>query len=510
MRLNKEFSERVTIFHGIRLPEVALPVGYAALIDAYNLLVPLPYKLSCIGHSHRKREEGGWVYYTPRHTPAPTLGGHLAFALKNEGVDLAVLKSLFIQVKAPEIEKIIKDTPTGIYARRIWFLYEWLLGEKLDLPDLKTGNYIPLLDPKLQFSLPGVNCTRQRVINNLPGTRNFCPLVFKTPLLSQYLERDLKSQAVDVIKKISSDVISRTAVFLLLKDSKASYAIENEPPLHKRIERWGQVIGQAGAHPFNEEELVRLQKIVIGDMRFVKPGLRQEGGFVGEHDRDTGTPLPEHVSAKAADLSSLLKGLMDYTDLTNGKYDPVIAAAILAFGFVYIHPFADGNGRLHRYLIHHVLAEEGFNPPGLVFPVSAVMLDRIEDYRRILKGYSEKLLPLIQWEPTRDNNVKVINETSDYYRYFDATPHAEFLYSCVQRTIDFDLPQEAWFLQRYDLFKGSLSEIIEMPSQTVDLLFRFLKQNEGKLSARARTKEFKELSDKETWEIETLYKRIME
>jgi hypothetical protein len=128
----------------------------------------------------------------------------------------------------------------------------------------------------------------------------------------------------------------------------------------------------------------------------------------------------------------------------------------------------------------------------------------------ILKGYSEKLLPLIQWEPTRDNNVKVINETSDYYRYFDATPHAEFLYSCVQRTIDFDLPQEAWFLQRYDLFKGSLSEIIEMPSQTVDLLFRFLKQNEGKLSARARTKEFKELSDKETWEIETLYKRIME
>jgi Fic family protein len=348
------------------------------------------------------------------------------------------------------------------------------------------------------------------VINNLPGTRNFCPLVFKTPLLSQYLERDLKSQAVDVIKKISSDVISRTAVFLLLKDSKASYAIENEPPLHKRIERWGQVIGQAGAHPFNEEELVRLQKIVIGDMRFVKPGLRQEGGFVGEHDRDTGTPLPEHISAKAADLSSLLKGLMDYTDLTNGKYDPVIAAAILAFGFVYIHPFADGNGRLHRYLIHHVLAEEGFNPPGLVFPVSAVMLDRIEDYRRILKGYSEKLLPLIQWEPTRDNNVKVINETSDYYRYFDATPHAEFLYSCVQRTIDFDLPQEAWFLQRYDLFKGSLSEIIEMPSQTVDLLFRFLKQNEGKLSARARTKEFKELSDKETWEIETLYKRIME
>jgi hypothetical protein len=39
------------------------------------------------------------------------------------------------------------------------------------------------------------------------------------------------------------------------------------------------------------------------------------------------------------------------------EVDPVVAAAILAFGFVYIHPFEDGNGRIHRYLIHHVLAD---------------------------------------------------------------------------------------------------------------------------------------------------------
>lgn len=37
-------------------------------------------------------------------------------------------------------------------------------------------------------------------------------------------------------------------------------------------------------------------------------------------------------------------------------YDPVLAAGI-AFGFVFIHPFEGGNGRIHRYLIHHVLAK---------------------------------------------------------------------------------------------------------------------------------------------------------
>ncbi|HIP51694.1 MAG TPA: hypothetical protein EYG94_06355 [Campylobacterales bacterium] len=32
---------------------------------------------------------------------------------------------------------------------------------------------------------------------------------------------------------------------------------------------------------------------------------------------------------------------------------------MIAFSFVYIHPLEDGNGRIHRYLIHHVLAERG-------------------------------------------------------------------------------------------------------------------------------------------------------
>jgi Fic family protein len=51
-------------------------------------------------------------------------------------------------------------------------------------------------------------------------------------------------------------------------------------------------------------------------------------------------------------------------------YDAVLAAAI-AFGFVFIHPFVDGNGRLHRYIIHHVLAKKNSQNKALFFPVSA-------------------------------------------------------------------------------------------------------------------------------------------
>ena len=60
----------------------------------------------------------------------------------------------------------------------------------------------------------------------------------------------------------------------------------------------GQAIGQAGLRPLTEAALVRLQSIVIADTRFVKMGLRTEGGFIGTHDRDSGTPLPDHISAR--------------------------------------------------------------------------------------------------------------------------------------------------------------------------------------------------------------------
>lgn len=156
-----------------------------------------------------------------------------------------------------------------------------------------------------------------------------------------------------------------------------------------------------------------------------------------------------------------------------------------------------------------MLAENGFKPPGLVFPVSAVILEWIDEYRAVLTSYSSKVLPLIEWDQTKDHNVHVVNDTVDYYRYFDATPHAEFLYSCVERTIKHDLPEEAAFLQRYDRFRREVEEIVEMPSQTMDLLFRFLDQNEGRLSKRARNREFKKLSDDEVVPIEEIYKNVI-
>jgi hypothetical protein len=504
------FSGPLTVFHNRRLPEPATPAGYAALIDAFLTApsgpsVPLPPRLSAIGSRHRKAETPEWRLFTPRHAPRPTLEGHLTFALKYEGLDLAILKRVFLAIGPAQVEVIVRARPTGGYARRIWFLYEWLTGETLGVPAAETGTYVPALDPDQQWGTGGENSPRHRVRNNLPGTPAFCPLVSRTPALDQFIALNLAERAREVVSRVPRDLMARTAAFLLLKDSKSSYFIEGERPPQDRIQCWGRAIGEAGRAPLDPDELLRLQRIVIGDARFVRLGLRRDGGFVGEHDRQTQAPIPDHVSARPEDLASLVEGIIAFDRSAAEQLDVIIAAAVLAFGFIYVHPFEDGNGRIHRYLMHHVLARRGYNPAGVHFPVSAAILRRIEEYRTVLESYSRRLLPVVHWEPTTSHNVRVLNDTADFYRFFDATPHAEFLYTCVRQTVEQDLPNEMAFLEKYDRFRTFVESTVDMPARTLDNLFSFLRQNAGRLSMRAREKEFAALTDDEARRIEQTY-----
>ena len=509
---NIRFSQKINVFHGRQTPENGLLVGSGAVIDALKLSVPFPNMLAMISDKHRQYEKSGWRVLTPRHKPNDNLYGHLVFSMKYEGINLLLLKKLFEKVEESVIEKMVRNEKLGQYSRKIWFLYEWLMSKPLQVLDLKEGNYIPLVDEGLQYAIgKGVNSMRHRIRNNLPGTVDFCPLINKTDKLEKYIKEDLFKKTVGIVQGVHNDILLRTSAFLLLKDSKASFNIEGEAPSSTRASRWGKVIGQAGSKTLSKDELLRLQQIVIENQRFTNMGFRTEGGFVGEYDRSSGEPIPDHISARWQDLDILIKGLLETDALLEiSQFHPVLTAANIAFGFVFIHPFSDGNGRIHRYLIHHILSKQNFTPQGIIFPVSAAILERIDDYRKVLEEYSHPVLDFIEWEKTRDNNVKVLNDTSDYYKYFDATRQTEFLFDCVNKTIETIIPQEVSYLKKYDEFKSWLDDKFEMPDKLVSLLVRFLEQNNGDLSNRARTKELAMLTNDEIKLIEEQFQSVFQ
>jgi hypothetical protein len=179
-------------------------VGYSALINHYELPVPLPEKLALVSRRHRRYDQDGWAVYTPRHMPEDSVAGHLAFALRYEGVDLAVLRALYLRIGGAEITDWVRREPVGRYARRAWFFYEWLTEQTLELSDARTGNFVKALDPKLYCVARAKPSRRHRVLDNLPGVRDFCPLVRRTERIEAYLASSSSTETIVKRRRVSS------------------------------------------------------------------------------------------------------------------------------------------------------------------------------------------------------------------------------------------------------------------------------------------------------------------
>jgi hypothetical protein len=130
--------------------------------------------------------------------------------------------------------------------------------------------------------------------------------------------------------------------------------------------------------------------------------------------------------------------------------------------------------------------------------------ERIDDYRKTLQAHSGPLMDFIEWRPAPEHNVDVLNDTPDLYRYFDVTDAAEFLYSCVERTVEYDLPREIDYLRRHDQALLRIMNMVEMPDRVAENFLMFVRQNKGTLPNRRRTGEFKQLTDDEVQKLEAV------
>jgi len=482
--------------------------GYGALIERYQLDVIPHWHSSFVAEErqvHRIEKDTYTIreYYPKRYWSGEGIGEQLEFALKYDGINLAILFSIFQVMDRDEFLSYLLTRPTGKYARRLWYLYEFLTDEKLPIDDLKQGNYIDLLDNKLYYTLDsGKSIRRQRIRDNQLGNKHFCPTVRRTDKLQKIEGSKLQEKCHKIIAQYPETLLRRALSYLYTKETKSSFEIEHLIPTSSRLERFMALLREAEKEDFcTKDKLILLQNRIV-DPRFRDEDYRTNQNYVGESIA-FGEEKIHFVTPKPKDLPELMKGLIaTHTLMSYGKVDAIIHAATLSYGFVFLHPFEDGNGRIHRFLIHNILAIEGFTPKGIMFPISAVMLKNPELYELSLESYSQKLMPLLEYTLNEEGHMIVSSETDHWYRYIDMTLETEILYDFVQRTIETELVDELQFIINYDRSKKAIQNIIDMPDRQIDLLIRFILQNHGKLSKIKREKYFDFLEDNEIDSIE--------
>ena len=483
------------------------PAGYAALVEWYNLdVIPNWHKSLVTARGIHQIDSSEGVtkeVYPAKYWPGDTLGDHLEFALKYDGTNLAILSILFQKVEQEHLLEYIRSTPTGKYARRLWYLYEFLTGRTLPLDDLKRGNYIDLLEADEYYTVTLVRqVRRQRINDNLLGNDRFCPTVRRTDTLCDFENADLTGRCRQVVAGYSPAILKRALGYLYTKETKSSFEIEHIKPTSTRTERFVALLQKAEQEDFcDKPQLIEVQNRIV-DARFRESDYRANQNYVGE----TVAWQQERIHfacPKPEDLADLMDGLIAAHQRMNLEgVSAVIQAAAIAYGLVYLHPFEDGNGRIHRFLIHNILARRGFTPMGVMFPISASMLKNPADYDASLEAFSRQLMPLVEYSLEEDGRMTVHNDTAVWYRYIDMTSQAEALFRFIDQTIGTELASELAFLANYDKTKKSIQEIVDIPDRQLDLFIRFCLQNNGRLSAPKRTSHFDFLSDEEIARME--------
>ncbi|AHG65356.1 Fic family protein [Advenella mimigardefordensis] len=497
------------------------PIGAAWLEQRYEVrpVSRLPVQ-SQIGNRRATQIVDGdrLETYQESMRPSDEPVAHLQFHLRHEVPQLEFLSRLFTRTGPEFIQAWVDAEPTGQYARRAAFLYEWLTEDALQVPERLGGNYVDAIDDTKLVAASSdhaVKVPRWRIKDNLPGTRYFCPMVVKTDAFNRAAALDVLQLFQNLQAEFGEDLLRRAAVWMTLRESKATFTIEGEADRGNRIERFADVMARRtgqGDCPLTDETLAQLQGEILGKRTSLSHlGLRHSPVFVGEtvHYQD----IVHYVAPPHEDVGAMLHGLQVFLERTQGQ-SPVMRSAVAAFGFVYIHPLADGNGRVHRFLINDILRRDGVVPEPVILPVSAVITDDAGErrsYDRVLDEVSKPLMHAVRefitfksTQTTYSDGVVSNFEFGGFeqacpvWRYPDLGPHVIFLSNIVKRTLTEQMREQSRYLRSHGRARQAIKEIVEMPDQQADRVLRSIEQNRGELS-NVLAKEIPVLREADVW-----------
>ncbi|MDF2461878.1 MAG: Filamentation induced by cAMP protein Fic [Ramlibacter sp.] len=469
--------------------------GYAHLIERHSLscLRPaVPAEVKPVTRIVRSDDE----FLVPRHVApapdAPTVE-HLLFALRYEGLDLAVIDALAAAgaLTAAQVREANLATPMGAFARKLGFAWELVTGQEIqDVAPL--GGYADMFDPELYYTgaRPQRN-VKWRVDFNGLGVPAYCPVIRRTAELDRLLQRDLIAEVHEFAQAARDQgVLDRILSWAYLDETKSSFEIEGEdPPLDKQ-QAFAAVLKNAhDAGAINEQYLVELQNLIITNPLWREAAYRGEQNWLARGGR--GAAQVRYVPPAPGALPALMAGLEQMCNAPQAD-NPLLHATLCSFGFVYLHPFMDGNGRLSRFLFHHALCVKRALPDGLILPVSIAMHRNEQGYLQALESFSRQARQFWDVRWIDGNNFDFTARCRDsVYRYWDATAQAEFSVRMAAQAMDVDLLGEAHYLASFDRAFKALDRKLDLPAPLLHKLIVMCQEQRGVVSNNRR-KQFKD------------------
>ncbi len=467
-------------------------IGYEFLLSQIDMPMPplrQPARVKSVTRVVSTPEE----LSIPRNV-APADNGilsHVLFALRYEAIQIPILTQALRLVPAEELLASLLRQPQGGYLRRAAYFWEKAHGLPLALPqDTTGGNYLEIFDSATYYTgQVWERSPKYRVVFNGIGPYEYCPVVRRDAALemagSDVLNR-LNAWATD---PHNAALLDRVMSWAYLSETRDSYAIENDVPTPDKEQAFLQAMARLhDRNPLSEEYLVQLQNTVISLPLKAEAQFRTQQNWLQRGGR--GASSVRYVPPAPDDMIVLMDGFMRMANASD-DVPPLVKAALVSFGFVLIHPFMDGNGRLSRLLAQHTLNAKGVLPEvggsPAVLPLSVAMKKNEKDYLRALESFSQPARAL--WNVTHIGDSDFVfdfKSTPLVYAHWSGQKAAEFVTACAAEALEHALIDEAAYLQSYDQAFERIDAAYDLTDKTINLLIQWIHQNSGHMPERRK------------------------
>lgn len=412
-------------------------IGYKALVEQFNLQV-IPHDCwSGIDRSAKRKytieTAAEKIHVYPQKHLKFNLESpldHLRFAIHHEGINLGIICRLFQKLSKTQVEEYIGKHLHSSDVRKIWYLYEWILGQPCNLPSLSKGRYSNLLDPSKYYVSKSIKSPRHRILNNLLGFAGFCPMVKKSRRMQGFEAKGLEAIGDSLLKSYS-----RTYFFKPEFKAGVFKTSEEHKLAKRRYNRFVRAMRHAGQLPVVScEQMINLHnELVLPE--YHEYGFRKHQNYLAHEDMPYRGGICR-ISPKPEDVALLMESLLKTLDqMMKSQLHPVVIASVLSFGFSIIHPFADGNGRVQLALIYNVLYKSCFRSVARIFCRSITSFFYSPGFNPSVGSFDHALLALLHYRLHRDETLSVYGDTKALYCYIDFTPMAEFLFSYLDEAL---------------------------------------------------------------------------
>lgn len=191
--------------------------------------------------------------------------------------------------------------------------------------------------------------------------------IIREQVLTPYLRRENRIKTIRSSLYIEANTLSLEQVADVIDGKTVVGPAHDILEVKNAIEAYDALLA---CDPYSVEDLLQEHKLMTKDLLIESGRFRSKG--VGVFASDT----PIHVAPPAEQVPVLVEQLLEWANKT--ELPQVIKSCFFHYEFEFIHPFADGNGRMGRMWQTLLLYQE--NPVFGWLPVETIIARRQEEY----------------------------------------------------------------------------------------------------------------------------------